>query len=168
VCSFAPTLKYQGQESELSLKIAMPESRKSLLQGYTFFIGPSHLYENGEYLVRLLEVAGGCVGSISKKSTSNQAVLEQQLVVKPRDGTISQAWMTKEFMMAVAHLARTSEEKLVVAVLTGNVDVTALPLPASPVASVSSDATMEEDGNGEEEDSANMHSSKVEPCLSPF
>ncbi len=59
------------------------------------------------------------------------AVLEQQLVVKPRDGTISQAWMTKEFMMAVAHLARTSEEKLVVAVLTGNVDVTALPLPAS-------------------------------------
>jgi hypothetical protein len=39
--------------------------------------------------------------------------------------------MTKEFMMAVAHLPRTSEEKLVVAVLTGNVDVTALPLPAS-------------------------------------
>ncbi len=32
-------------------------------------------YENGEYLVRLLEVAGGCVGSISKKSTSNQAGL---------------------------------------------------------------------------------------------
>jgi hypothetical protein len=43
VCSFAPTLKYQGQESVLSLKIAMPESRKSLLQGYTFFVGPSHL-----------------------------------------------------------------------------------------------------------------------------
>lgn len=159
--SFAPTLKYQGRESVLSLKIAMPESRKSLLQGYTFFVGPSHLYENGEYLVRLLEVAGGCVGSISKKSTSNQAVLEQQLVVKPRDGTISQAWMTKEFMMAVANLPCTSEEKLVIAVLTGNVDVTALPLPASPVASVSSDETMEEDGNGEEEDSANMHSSKV-------
>jgi hypothetical protein len=96
------------------------------------------------------------------------AVLEQQLVVKPRDGTISQAWMTKEFMMAVANLPCTSEEKLVIAVLTGNVDVTALPLPASPFASVSSDETMEEDGNGDEEDSADMHSSKVEPCLSPI
>jgi hypothetical protein len=41
-------------------------------------------------------------------------------------------------------------------------------LLAGPVASVSSDETMEEDGNGEEEDSANMHSFKVEPCLSPI
>lgn len=52
-------------------------------------------------------------------------------MVKPRDGTVKEGWANPAILNNVRHLPRTSEDKLVLAVLAGNVDVTSLPLPPS-------------------------------------
>ena len=49
-------------------------------------------------------------------------------MVKPRDGTVKEAWASPAILIKVRHLSRTSEDKLVLAVLAGHVDVTSLPL----------------------------------------
>lgn len=51
--------------------------------------------------------------------------------MKPRDGAVKEAWASPAVMNKVTHLSRTSEDKLVLAVLAGHVDVTSLPLPPS-------------------------------------
>lgn len=55
----------------------------------------------------------------------------QVLVVKPKDGTVKDGWASAKATDIVAHLPRTSEEKIVVGLLMGQVDITTLPLPAS-------------------------------------
>ena len=52
-------------------------------------------------------------------------------MVKPRDGALQEGWGSVRFLDNVAHLPRTSEEKLVLAVLGGHIDATKLSLPAS-------------------------------------
>ena len=61
----------------------------------------------------------------------NCAGEKQHLVVKPRDGAFQEGWGSVRFLDNVAHLPRTSEEKLVLAVLGGHIDATKLSLPAS-------------------------------------
>lgn len=56
---------------------------------------------------------------------------KQHLVVKPRDGAFQEGWGSVRFLDNVVHLPRTSEEKLVLAVLGGHIDATKLSLPAS-------------------------------------
>lgn len=53
------------------------------------------------------------------------------MVVKPRDGTVKQGWADPAILNIIRHVPRTSEDKLVPAVLAGSVDVTSLPLPPS-------------------------------------
>jgi hypothetical protein len=51
--------------------------------------------------------------------------------VKPRDGTVKEGWENPAVLNNIRHLPRTSEDKLVLAVLAGYLDVTSLPLPPS-------------------------------------
>lgn len=52
-------------------------------------------------------------------------------MVKPRDGTVKEGWANPAILNKIRHLPRTSEDKLVLAVLAGYVDVTNLSLPPS-------------------------------------
>lgn len=97
---------------------------------------------------------------ISNTSSTVSKGTREQLVVKPRDGTFKEGWPSSAFLNNVRHLPRTSEDKLVLAVLAGNVGVTSLHFPPSPVASADSDETKEESDGDEVGDSADTLSFK--------
>uniref|UniRef100_A0A7I4FNP2 FHA domain-containing protein n=1 Tax=Physcomitrium patens TaxID=3218 RepID=A0A7I4FNP2_PHYPA len=158
--SYLPTLVFQGTASSIPVKLGLPEFRQSILQDYTFFLVPLDAYEYGDYLIRLLRSSGGTVELISNTSSTVSKGTREQLVVKPRDGTFKEGWPSSAFLNNVRHLPRTSEDKLVLAVLAGNVGVTSLHFPPSPVASADSDETKEESDGDEVGDSADTLSFK--------
>ncbi|KAG0619977.1 hypothetical protein M758_4G179300 [Ceratodon purpureus] len=166
--SYIPTLVFQGAATSTPIKIALPELRKTILQDHSFLLVPVEMYQHGNHLVRLLEAAGGTVEFLSKTASSIPAAgTKQQFLVKPKDGTMKEAWASPAILNKVRHLSRTSEDKLVLAVLAGHVDVTSLPLPPSPVASADSDETREESDGNEDQDTAGSLSFKASVATPP-
>eukprot|EP01018_Ginkgo_biloba_P011690 Gb_19226 [translate_table: standard] len=70
--SFAPTLILKPGQASIPVKIADSMLRETCFHGFTFVVGPLHLYHYKERLQLLLEVAGATVVPVAKRCSSTQ------------------------------------------------------------------------------------------------
>ncbi|KAI5058177.1 hypothetical protein GOP47_0026347 [Adiantum capillus-veneris] len=156
-CSrFTPNLQWKIDGDAKYLKVIEPDTRSVAFQGFVFYIGSIYLYNNKDILQLLVEASGGSVCAITEVSRSRVPRSPQQksneILILPALEPKLQRWMSPEEVKSIAHMQRTSEEKFVAAVLTGEFKEEYYEESASPTASASSDETVEASNSASHEE----------------
>lgn len=147
ISRFIPNMLWKTDDDAKSLKIAEPEVRLMAFKGLTFYVGPIYMYTYKELLHRLVEASGGVIVSVAdgRKCKVSQESIHQrnEFLIVPSLEPKLQRWMTSENLQSILHVPQTSEEKIVAAVLAGQIDSGSFQIPTSSVVSNSSEETVD-------------------------
>ncbi|GKV20358.1 hypothetical protein SLEP1_g30495 [Rubroshorea leprosula] len=155
--SYVPTLFVEGKPVE----IVEPKARESCLEGYTFLLEQTDMYNFGERLQALLEVTGAnCISAESfnpnsqvLNAASDYGDNTRLLCVIPRGSMDKFDRFNKHSL-----LSRVNEMELVCAALSGQLDESILMPPSVVVSSsCSSDETVVADSEEEGEAITSIH-----------
>ncbi|KAH7290495.1 hypothetical protein KP509_30G050900 [Ceratopteris richardii] len=155
-CSrFTPNMQWKIDGDAKCLKIIEPEAREPAFKGFIFYVGLNYLYSNKHLLQSLVEASGGSVHAIteisrSRASSASVQTLNEIIIVPDLEPQLHR-WMSAEEVKSVSHVRKTSEDKFIAAVLTGEFKENYFEEPASP-SPASSDETVEALDSGGNED----------------
>ncbi|PIA35436.1 hypothetical protein AQUCO_03500066v1 [Aquilegia coerulea] len=142
---YVPTLTLEG----LPVKLVDPEVRGNCLAGYTFLLGSLELYKFGDRLRSLLGVGGAKVLSVDGYCSGSEMPEDganNRLVLVNPPGSASHLNIYQQLQS----LSRVNEITLVLAVLAGHLDQTAMEAPSILISSsCSTDETIVEDSDVE-------------------
>ncbi|XP_026408199.1 nijmegen breakage syndrome 1 protein-like [Papaver somniferum] len=147
-----PTLMLEGSP----VKVVDPKSRENCLAGYTFLFGELYLYTFGEQLQSLLDVAGSKYLSVNGFCSTSQA---SQDGASNRVVLVIPARSENQFngQQHIRSLPRLTDVKLISAILSGQLDPSAVESPPILVSSsCSTDETIVADSDVEM-DTATTH-----------
>ncbi|MCL7042809.1 hypothetical protein MKW94_027966 [Papaver nudicaule] len=142
---YLPTLMLEG----LPVKVVDPKSRENCLAGYTFLFGEVYLYTFGEQLQSLLDVAGSKYLSINGFCSASQA---SQDGANSRVVLVIPAGSANQFngQQHIRSLPRITDVKLISAIISGQLDPSAVESPPILVSSsCSTDETIVADSDVE-------------------
>ncbi|KAI3982865.1 hypothetical protein MKX01_010348 [Papaver californicum] len=127
---YLPTLMLEGSP----VKVVDPKSRENFLAGYTFLFGELYLYTFGEQLQSLLDVAGSKYLSINVFCSTSQA---SQDGANNRVVLVIPARSANQFnsQQHIRSLPRLTDVKLISAILSGQLDPSAVESPPILVSS---------------------------------
>ncbi|KAH9323838.1 hypothetical protein KI387_018477, partial [Taxus chinensis] len=144
--SFAPTLTLKQGPISVPVKIADSKIRETCLSGFTFVVGPSHLYHCKKRLQLLLEVGGAAVVPIAKKCESIQKVeipTEHEVLIVPAEDAKKNLGLDSTKFPYIKKIPRLNEDKVIEAVLSGVFNTSAFKPPLSPISSSQTEETVD-------------------------
>ncbi|KAK7276156.1 hypothetical protein RIF29_17290 [Crotalaria pallida] len=155
--SYVPTVSAEGK----SIKVADPKTRENCLKGYTFLLESLHLYKFRDQAKSLLEVAGAKTVSVEEFCSNSQGsdYGDDNRVVYVIPGLPA---CKSDHFNSISSLLRVNEMDVIVATVSGQLDLSILKSPCILVSSsCSTDETVVADSDTEVETATSARASET-------